>query len=132
MSTSSPTPKGQGFIGMTNNLGRRLEEHYANRGNSKTFAGKYYCYGLIYYEEFQYVTDAIAREKELKGWGRKKKRRTDSNKKSGYDILEPLILYSLATKESCQWILNVTGAKSLRCLVPRHDKLRDEKFFFDH
>ena len=61
------------YIGMTNNLGRRLEEHYANRGNSKSFAGKYYFYGFIYYEEFQYVTDAMAREKELKGWRREKK-----------------------------------------------------------
>ena len=44
-----------------------------NRGNSKTFAGKYYCYNLIYFEEFKYVCNAIAREKEIKGWRRDKK-----------------------------------------------------------
>src|SRR3979409_1680625 len=38
------------YTGVTNNLGIRLMEHYANRGNTKTFAGKYYCYNLIYYE----------------------------------------------------------------------------------
>ena len=61
------------YTGVTNNLEARLAEHYFNRGLPKTFAGKYYCYNLVYYEEFQYVKDAIAREKELKGWGRGKK-----------------------------------------------------------
>jgi putative endonuclease len=61
------------YIGVTNNLEARLSEHYFNRGNSKTFAGKYYCYNLIYYEEFQYIKEAIRREKELKGWRRAKK-----------------------------------------------------------
>lgn len=61
------------YVGMSNNLELRLAEHYFNKGKPKTFAGKFYCYNLIYYEEFQYVNDAIAREKELKGWSRKKK-----------------------------------------------------------
>ncbi len=61
------------YIGVTNNLEQRLSEHYFNRGKPKTFAGKYYCYNLIYYEEFQYVRDAIAREKVLKGWSRRGK-----------------------------------------------------------
>ncbi len=61
------------YIGVTNNLEQRLAEHYFSKGNPKTFAGKYYCYNLVYYEEFQYVRDAIAREKELKAWSRKKK-----------------------------------------------------------
>jgi putative endonuclease len=61
------------YIGVTNNLEQRLIEHYSNKGNPKTFAVKHYCYNLVYYEEFQYVRDAIAREKELKAWSRKKK-----------------------------------------------------------
>ena len=61
------------YIGVTNNLEARLAEHYFNKGKPKTFAGKYYCYNLIYYEEFQYITNAIAREKEIKGWSRPKK-----------------------------------------------------------
>jgi len=44
-----------------------------NRGDPKIFAGRYYCYNLIYFEEFQYVYDAIAREKEIKGWRKEKK-----------------------------------------------------------
>ena len=31
------------------------------------------CHILLYYEEFQQIEDAIAREKELKGWSRRKK-----------------------------------------------------------
>jgi len=61
------------YTGVTDNLGIRLMEHYANRGQKKTFAGKYYCYNLIYYENFQYINSAIAREKEIKGWRRQKK-----------------------------------------------------------
>lgn len=61
------------YIGVTNNLESRLAEHYFNRGLPKTFAGKYFCCNLIYFEEFQYVNEAIAKEKELKGWSRKKK-----------------------------------------------------------
>jgi putative endonuclease len=61
------------YVGMTNNLPDRLAEHYFNRGQRKTFAGRYYCYNLVYYDQFQYVRDAIAREKELKGWIREKK-----------------------------------------------------------
>jgi len=56
------------YIGISNNLEQRLTEHYFNKGKPKTFAGRFFCYNLIYYEEFQYVNDAIAREKELKGW----------------------------------------------------------------
>ena len=61
------------YTGVTNNLESRLGEHYFNRGKPQTFAGKYFCYNLIYNEEFQYINEAISREKELKGWTRKKK-----------------------------------------------------------
>lgn len=61
------------YTGVTNDLVCRLIEHYNSRGTNKTFAGKYYCYNLIFYEEFKYITNAIGREKEIKGWSRKKK-----------------------------------------------------------
>lgn len=62
------------YIGITNDLPQRLVEHWLNRGNPNTFAGKFYCYNLIYYEHSPYIINAIAREKEIKGWSRKKKR----------------------------------------------------------
>jgi putative endonuclease len=58
---------------MSNDLQQRLIEHYLNRGKPDTHAGKYYCYNLVFYEEFQYVNTAIAREKEIKKWRREKK-----------------------------------------------------------
>ena len=61
------------YTGITNDLVQRLVEHYNNRGSDKTFAGKYFCYNLIFYEDFIYIKDAIAREKEIKGWRREKK-----------------------------------------------------------
>ena len=69
---SSPN-KSTIYIGVTNNLSRRLQEHYLSRGSSHTFAGKYFCYNLVYYERFTDIRKAIAREKQLKGWSRKKK-----------------------------------------------------------
>ena len=61
------------YTGVTNSLRMRLIEHWINRGKEKTFAGKYFCYNLVYYEEFLYINDAIYREKEIKGWRRQKK-----------------------------------------------------------
>ena len=61
------------YCGVTNDLQQRIIEHYLTKGNSKTFAGKYYCYWLVYFEHFKYINDAIAREKEVKKWRREKK-----------------------------------------------------------
>jgi putative endonuclease len=61
------------YIGVTNNLNRRLYEHAENKGNPRTFAGKYYCYHLVYYEHFTHIEYAIAREKQLKRLRREKK-----------------------------------------------------------
>jgi putative endonuclease len=61
------------YTGVTNDIARRLCEHYLNRGNEQTFAGKYYCYNLIYYEHYHYIQHAISRETEIKAWRRSKK-----------------------------------------------------------
>ena len=61
------------YTGVTNDLKRRLSEHYNERGNLRNFAGRYYCYKLIYYEYFPDIRQAIFREKEIKNMTRKKK-----------------------------------------------------------
>ena len=61
------------YIGMTNDLKTRLAQHFEKRGTQETFAGKYYCYHLVYWERHPFVQHAIEREKEIKGWSRKKK-----------------------------------------------------------
>jgi putative endonuclease len=52
------------YIGVTNDLARRISEHRA---------AKYRCKKLIYYEHCTDVRDAIARETQLKKWSRAKK-----------------------------------------------------------
>ena len=59
------------YIGVTNDLKRRLYEH--NLGEIEGFTKKYHVGKLVYFEEFQEVNDAIAREKQLKRWTREKK-----------------------------------------------------------
>ncbi len=59
------------YIGMTNDLARRVAEHKAAINNG--FSKQYGCKRLVYYERFLYVEDAIAREKEIKKWVRRDK-----------------------------------------------------------
>lgn len=59
------------YIGITNNIIRRMIEH--KKGIGCDFTKKYKLKYLIYFEEYKYINDAIAREKELKKWRREKK-----------------------------------------------------------
>lgn len=61
------------YIGVTNNLERRVWEH--KRGKGSRFASKYSMTNLLYYEIFTSIVTAIDREKELKGWKRCRKLR---------------------------------------------------------
>ena len=59
------------YIGVTNSLLRRLQEHREGKANSYTT--KHRIHRLIYYERFQYINNAIAREKYLKHCTREEK-----------------------------------------------------------
>ena len=59
------------YIGVTGNLIRRLYEH--KNGVYEGFTKKYHVHKLVYYECTTDVNEAIAREKQLKGWRRAKK-----------------------------------------------------------
>ena len=62
------------YTGITNNLSKRLLQHHDDILNRKrTFVAKYKCRHLLYYEKFTWVQEAIAREKQIKGWLRIKK-----------------------------------------------------------
>ena len=87
------------YTGVTNNLGQRLIEHYSNRGQAETFAGKFYCYNLIYYESFQFINEAIRREKEIKGWSRKKKMELIKTMNPDWTFLNPTICEGWPPKE---------------------------------
>jgi putative endonuclease len=67
------------YIGVTNDLERRLWEH-KNKVN-EGFAKKYGLDKLVYFEKFQFIKEAILREKNMKKWKRqwKKNRIEDEN-----------------------------------------------------
>ncbi|MFH4965593.1 GIY-YIG nuclease family protein [Gaetbulibacter sp. M235] len=68
------------YIGFTNNIQQRLSQHYFDSQNAKkSFAGKYNCIYLVYYEIFDFPKLGIDREKELKKWRREKKNKLISN-----------------------------------------------------
>jgi putative endonuclease len=56
------------YIGVTNSLQKRLEEHRSGKGSE--FVKKYGVYRLVYIESYERAEEAIAREKQLKRWKR--------------------------------------------------------------
>ena len=61
------------YIGVTNDLRRRLFEH--KNGQIEGFTKKYHVHKLVYFEKYSNIYDAITREKQLKRWSRAKKDR---------------------------------------------------------
>ena len=59
------------YTGVTNDLLRRIGEHRA--GTLSGFTRRYNVHKLVYFEEYVGVTDAITREKQIKGGSRRKK-----------------------------------------------------------
>ena len=59
------------YVGVTNNLERRVQEH--RTPDNKSFTTRYHCHKLVYYEEYSSIDEAIAREKQIKSWKRARK-----------------------------------------------------------
>ena len=59
------------YIGVTNDLERRVAEH--KEAKTESFTQKYNINKLLYFEAFDSITDAIDRETQLKKWNREKK-----------------------------------------------------------
>ncbi len=62
-------PNGTLYIGVTNSLFSRIFKHKL-KINKNSFTAKYNVDKLVYYEEYQYIKDAILREKQMKVWKR--------------------------------------------------------------
>ena len=60
------------YVGVTNDLTRRVHQHRGDN-NGSGFPKKYNVTKLVYYEATSDVCSAIAREKQIKGWVRRKK-----------------------------------------------------------
>jgi len=80
------------YSGMTSNIVHRMHQH-----RNKTFKGftsRYNLDKLVWYEEFDWVQDAIAREKKIKGWKRAKKisliEKNNPNWDDLYDVVKQI------------------------------------------
>ncbi|MEO5567765.1 MAG: GIY-YIG nuclease family protein [Gemmatimonadaceae bacterium] len=74
------------YIGVTNNLSRRLEQH---RLGTHGFTARYRINRLVHYELTGDVRAAIEREKELKGWRRDRKIQLIETTNPGWHDLSP-------------------------------------------
>jgi len=59
------------YIGVTNDLENRAGQHQERA--SSGFTQRYHLIRLVYFEQYDKIADAIAREKQLKGWRKSKK-----------------------------------------------------------
>jgi putative endonuclease len=59
------------YTGVTSSLDRRVWQH--KNGSFEGFTKKYKCDRLVCFEEYSEISQAIAREKQIKGWTRAKK-----------------------------------------------------------
>ncbi|MBI3742705.1 MAG: GIY-YIG nuclease family protein [Chloroflexi bacterium] len=75
------------YIGITNDLEHRVAQH--KEGAIPGFTARYGLDRLVYFEEFDSVREAIAREKQLKGWTRAKKVALISAANPEWDELRP-------------------------------------------
>jgi putative endonuclease len=60
------------YVGVTSNLVQRIAQH-KNKVYPNSYTAKLNIHVLIYYEIHTFIGDAIKREKEIKGWVRRKK-----------------------------------------------------------
>jgi putative endonuclease len=74
------------YVGFTNNIERRFEEHQEGI-DSKCYTYKNRPLKLVYFEVYIDVNQAIQREKQLKGWSRKKKEALINNKENDLPLL---------------------------------------------
>jgi putative endonuclease len=56
------------YVGVTGNLSARVQQHKSGMGG--IFTAKYKCDDLLYFEFYEGIVEAIAREKNLKNWKR--------------------------------------------------------------
>jgi len=77
------------YIGVTNDLVRRVYEHKA--GAAPGFTNKYGVHYLLYYEQFSDIENAIRREKRLKKWNRTWKIQLIEKENPNWDDLYPRI-----------------------------------------
>ena len=77
------------YVGVTSDIAQRMAQHRNHQFGG--FSARYNLTQLLYFEEFGSVAEAIAREKQIKSWSRKRKDGLiSSNNPSWKDLLEEL------------------------------------------
>ena len=79
------------YTGVTNDLIRRIYEH-KNHLDKGSFTSRYNVENLVYYEVTTDIDSAIAREKQIKGWNRKRKEKLIETKNPNWNDLYESIL----------------------------------------
>ncbi len=79
------------YTGVTNDLIRRVYEH-KNHLDRGSFTSRYNVENLVYFEVTTDVKSAIEREKQIKGWNRKRKNKLIESKNPNWEDLYELIL----------------------------------------
>ena len=74
------------YTGVTNNLVKRVYEH-KNHLDKSSFTSRYNVENLVYFEATTDIDAAIEREKQIKGWNRKRKEKLIEAKNPNWDDL---------------------------------------------
>ena len=78
------------YTGVTSNLPRRMDEH-RRHFYPRSFTAKYNVTKLVYYEQHEDIREAIGREKQIKGWSRKRKNELVESINPEWNDLFPLL-----------------------------------------
>lgn len=78
------------YVGVTSDLARRVSEH--KNKSVPGFTKRYGVGSLVWYESFGDIDDAIAREKQIKGWNRAWKIRLIEKENSGWNDLAARVM----------------------------------------
>ena len=76
---------GKYYTGSTNNLERRIAQH--QNGEGANFTKRHRPVELVYFEEYERIDLAFYREKQIQGWGRKKKEALINNENEKLPLL---------------------------------------------
>ena len=79
------------YTGVTCDLIRRIWEH-KNHADPRSFTARYHLDRLVYYELTDDVNAAIAREKQIKSWSRRKKNALIESRNPGWEDLYETLL----------------------------------------
>jgi putative endonuclease len=88
------------YVGVSNSLMKRVSQHRS--GSVPGFTQRYNCSKLVYFESFRDVRNAIAREKEVKGWRRNKKDALVGSQNPRWSDLSESVL-GLAPAPKTEW-----------------------------